>query len=170
MASRYDSTDEPSASPDGDRENLPGEMLGEDLTEPGAYEVAADETEAEELSAGGARAANTDEVEVDDPSQLAAAQTVADRARSSRPARKAATAPKGTATTRARGTHAVASRPTGPAQFARESVDELKKVVWPSWPTVQQFFWAVLVFVLIVIAYVGLLDLGLGWLLLQLLG
>ncbi len=70
----------------------------------------------------------------------------------------------------AAGPPAVAARPTGPVQFAAESVEELKKVVWPTWSQVQQYFWAVLVFVLIVIAYVGLLDLGFGWLLLKLFG
>ena len=156
-------------------ENLPGELLGEDLVEPTAYEVAPDETEAEELNADQAFAPAGDEVEVDDPAQLAAAETLAQRARSSRPTRKGALEPtpaKGTATPARKrgGAQPVAVRRTGPVQFAGESVEELKKVVWPTWTQVQQYFWAVLVFVLIVIAYVGVLDLGFGWVTLKLFG
>ncbi len=166
-----DDSNESVATPD-DSENLPGELLGEDLVEPEAYEVAPDENEAEELASD--EVTVTDEVEVDDPAQLAAAETVAQKARSSRPVRKSAvatTAAKGTATpARKRSALAVKDRPTGPVQFAAESVEELKKVVWPTWSQVQQYFWAVLVFVLVVIAYVGLLDLGFGWVLLQLFG
>lgn len=170
-----DDSNESVATPD-DPENLPGELLGEHLVEPGAYEVAADETEAEELEADGRLGVSEAEIEVDDPAQLTAAETVAQQARSSRPVRKSAvaaatSAPKGAATpARRRSAQAVADRPAGPVQFASESVEELKKVVWPTWSQVQQYFWAVLVFVLIVITYVGLLDLGFGWVLLQLFG
>lgn len=166
-----DDSRESVANPD-DPQNLPGELLGEDLVEPEPYEVAADETEAEELAEDGVPL--TAEDEVDDPAQLAAAETVAQQARSSRPVRKGASATttaKGAATpARRRSTQAVADRPAGPVQFVGESVEELKKVVWPTWSQVQQYFWAVLVFVLIVIAYVGLLDLGFGWVLLRLFG
>ena len=41
-----DDSRESVANPD-DPQNLPGELLGEDLVEPEPYEVAADETEAE---------------------------------------------------------------------------------------------------------------------------
>ncbi|WP_282006314.1 preprotein translocase subunit SecE [Propioniciclava sinopodophylli] len=175
MAPNEDSN-ESLASPD-DRDDLPGELLGEDLVEPEPYLLSADETEAEELDATApVTPTEGDAVAVDDPAQLAAAETVAQRARSSRPVRRTAEVgaamAKGTAT-RARkrgGAQAVAARPTGPVQFVGESVEELKKVVWPTWSQVQQYFWAVLVFVLIVIAYVGLLDLGFGWLLLKLFG
>lgn len=171
-----DDSNESVANPD-DLQNLPGELLGEHLVEPGAYEVTADETEAEELEAD-TRVTSTpdDAIEVDDPGQLAAAETVAQRARSSRPVRKkaasAATSPgKGTATpARRRSAQAVADRPAGPVQFTAESIEELKKVVWPTWSQVQQYFWAVLVFVLVVITYVGLLDLGFGWVMLKLFG
>ena len=172
-----DDSRESLASPDDHvDENLPGEMLGEDLVEPAAYEVAPDETEAEELDAGEASVpGEDDQVDVDDPDQLAAAETLAQRARSSRPVRKGSepvTPAKGTATpSRGRGgAKAVAVRRTGPIQFGAESVEELKKVVWPTWTQVQQYFWAVLVFVLIVITYVGLLDLGFGWITLKLFG
>ncbi|MDO5533712.1 MAG: preprotein translocase subunit SecE [Propionibacteriaceae bacterium] len=179
MAPRDDSA-ESLASPD-DRENLPGELLGEELVDPEPYAVAPDEAEAEELDSTQpvTEQAASDAPEVDDPAQLAAAESVAQRARSSRPVRKGAatasagagTAPKGGATaSRSRRSTDVADRPAGPVQFVGESVEELKKVIWPTWSQVQQYFWAVLVFVLIVIAYVGLLDLGFGWLLLRLFG
>ena len=171
-----DDSRESVANPD-DPQNLPGELLGEDLVEPEPYEVAADETEAEELEAADEALvpADDDTVEVDDPAQLAAAESVAQKARSSRPVRKSAavatTAAKGAPTpARRRSAQAVADKPAGPVQFVGESVEELKKVVWPTWSQVQQYFWAVLVFVLIVITYVGLLDLGFGWVMLKLFG
>lgn len=92
----------------------------------------------------------------------------------SRPARKTATATapaRKTARTPSRKESAPApGKRTTPAQFVRESVAELRKVVWPTGTQVQQYFLVVLVFVLFIIAFVGLLDLGLGWLLLKLLG
>lgn len=60
--------------------------------------------------------------------------------------------------------------PTTPANFVRQSVRELKQVVWPTWPELVSHFTAVLVFVLFFIAFIGLLDLLFGWSLLKLLG
>ena len=57
-----------------------------------------------------------------------------------------------------------------PAEFVRESVAELKKVVWPTGNQLQQYFVVVLVFVLIMIGIVFLLDLGFGTVMLKLLG
>ncbi len=57
-----------------------------------------------------------------------------------------------------------------PAHFVRQSADELKKVVWPTWPALVRYFFAVLAFVLFVIVYVSALDSLFGWSLLQLLG
>lgn len=51
---------------------------------------------------------------------------------------------------------------TGPVRFVQESIGELRKVVYPTGQQVLQYFVVVLVFVLFVIAYVSLLDLGLG--------
>jgi preprotein translocase subunit SecE len=45
----------------------------------------------------------------------------------------------------------------------KESVGELRKVVYPTGQQLLNYFVVVLVFVLFVIAYVSLLDLGLGW-------
>lgn len=101
--------------------------------------------------------------------------SVAEQARNARPVRKGAGSSdvpaKGAATPRRKASaRDDESRRATPVQFVGQSVDELKKVVWPTWPQVQQYFWAVLVFVLIVMAYVGLLDLGFGWLMLKLFG
>ena len=52
---------------------------------------------------------------------------------------------------------------TGPVTFVKESVGELRKVVYPTGQQLLNYFVVVLVFVLFVIAYVSLLDLGLGW-------
>lgn len=51
---------------------------------------------------------------------------------------------------------------TGPAKFVRESIGELRKVVYPTGQQLINYFIVVLVFVLFIIAYVSLLDLGLG--------
>lgn len=57
-----------------------------------------------------------------------------------------------------------------PAHFVRQSAGELKQVVWPTWPQTVSMFTAVLIFVLIMIAVVGVLDFAFGWSLLKLLG
>ena len=57
-----------------------------------------------------------------------------------------------------------------PIEFARQSGSELKKVVWPTWPQLVTMFFAVLIFVIIIITIVGLLDLAFGWTLLKLFG
>ena len=57
-----------------------------------------------------------------------------------------------------------------PATFVRQSASEIQKVVWPTWAQLTVLFFAVLIFVLFMIAFVGLLDAGFGALLLRLLG
>jgi preprotein translocase subunit SecE len=52
---------------------------------------------------------------------------------------------------------------TTPIKFVRQSIGELRKVVYPTGPQLINYFVVVLVFVLFVIAYVSLLDLGFGW-------
>ena len=52
---------------------------------------------------------------------------------------------------------------TTPLKFVRQSIGELRKVVYPTGPQLINYFVVVLVFVLFVIAYVSLLDLGFGW-------
>ena len=51
---------------------------------------------------------------------------------------------------------------TTPLKFVRQSVGELRKVVYPTGQQLISYFVVVLVFVLFVIGYVSLLDLGLG--------
>ena len=77
--------------------------------------------------------------------------------RAGRPAR----APKGAPTSK-RDQPAKPERTT-PLKFVRQSIGELRKVVYPTGQQLINYFVVVLVFVLFVIAYVSLLDLGLGW-------
>lgn len=51
---------------------------------------------------------------------------------------------------------------TGPVTFVRQSIDELRKVVYPTGSQLGNYFVVVLIFVLFIIAYVSLLDLGFG--------
>lgn len=109
----------------------------------------------------------------DDAAQVPEAESVAAAARSVRPQRRVADVEKKDAATpkrRKASASAKRSKGTTPAEFVRQSVDELKKVIWPTGLQVRQYFVVVLVFVLFIIAYVGLLDLGFGALLLRLLG
>jgi preprotein translocase subunit SecE len=69
-------------------------------------------------------------------------------------------APKGTPT--ARRDAVPEERRTTPAAFVRQSVGELRKVVYPTGQQLGNYFLVVLVFVLFIIAYVSLLDLGIG--------
>jgi preprotein translocase subunit SecE len=70
-------------------------------------------------------------------------------------------APKGTPTNRR--DRPVKRERTTPIKFVRQSIGELRKVVYPTGKQLINYFVVVLVFVLFVIAYVSLLDLGLGW-------
>lgn len=170
-----------SATPLGD--DLPGEELANPvLADPEPFEIAADETEAEELD-DASEATNADGDEIDDIAQLEDAEedareadssepkSLADRVAGNRPARRGAqVAKKDAPTARRKGVPTKADKRTTPVQFAGESVEELKKVVWPTAIQVRQYFIVVLVFVLFVIAYVVGLDTGFGTLLLKLLG
>jgi len=49
---------------------------------------------------------------------------------------------------------------SNPVQFAKQSASELKRVIWPTWSELSQYFVVVLAFVLFFILIVGLLDLG----------
>ena len=53
-------------------------------------------------------------------------------------------------------------RRTSLPTFYRQVVAELRKVVWPTRQQLITYFWVVLVFVLVVMTYVSLLDLGIG--------
>jgi preprotein translocase subunit SecE len=52
---------------------------------------------------------------------------------------------------------------TTPALFVRQSIAELRKVVWPTRQQLATYWTVVLVFVLFMIAVVSLIDLGVGW-------
>ena len=92
--------------------------------------------------------------------------------RAARPAKRAAAAEtgKGRGTTKRDRPADDTERRVGPVEFTRQSAAELRKVIWPTGEQLSQYFIVVLVFVLFIIAFVGLLDLFFGWGLLKLLG
>ena len=105
------------------------------------------------------------------------AHAVAQAAASSRPKRKSLpeeppASKKHDATPKRRGgaTAVRLRKRTTPVGFVRESAGELRKVVWPTATQLRQYFVVVLVFVLLVIAYVSALDLLFGWGLLRIFG
>lgn len=92
-----------------------------------------------------------------------------------RPGRARTTAPvrKGHATRTRKEAEAEARRTTPrttPVSFVQQSIGELRKVVWPTGTQVQQYFVVVLVFVLFIMTLVSLLDLGFGWVILNVFG
>ena len=74
--------------------------------------------------------------------------------------RPAARTPKAVAT--AKRDQVAKPERTTPIKFVRQSIGELRKVVYPTGQQLVNYFIVVLVFVLFVIAYVSLLDLGFG--------
>jgi preprotein translocase subunit SecE len=82
------------------------------------------------------------------------------RTRSGSGGRAPARTPKTAAT--AKRDQLVKRERTTPLKFVRQSIGELRKVVYPTGQQLINYFIVVLVFVLFVIAYVSLLDLGLG--------
>jgi preprotein translocase subunit SecE len=107
----------------------------------------------------------TDEATPDTPSgkvlEPASVAVATDGASAKTATRRAARAPKG-APTKKRDQRVKPERTT-PVKFVRQSIAELRKVVYPTGQQLINYFVVVLVFVLFVIAYVSLLDLGLGW-------
>jgi preprotein translocase subunit SecE len=59
---------------------------------------------------------------------------------------------------------------TSPVTFYRQVVAELRKVVWPSQQQLITYFIVVVVFVMLVMGYVALLDLGFGKLVFKVFG
>jgi preprotein translocase subunit SecE len=51
---------------------------------------------------------------------------------------------------------------TSPVTFLRQVIAELRKVVWPTRPMVVNYFFVVLVFVVVMMAFVAGLDFGFG--------
>jgi len=100
---------------------------------------------------------------------------VAEAAAKSRPVRKslpeeASAGKKDHATPKQRAHTGQAPKRATPVQFVRESAGELRKVVWPTATQLRQYFVVVLVFVVLMIAYVSALDLLFGWGLLKIFG
>ena len=62
------------------------------------------------------------------------------------------------------------SERTSPVTFYRQVVAELRKVVWPSQQQLITYFIVVVVFVLLVMGFVSLLDLGFGKLVFKVFG
>ena len=111
----------------------------------------------EEPPDGETGAVDTDGDEVLQPAGVAA--TTAGTRAGSR-GRAPARTPKTAAT--AKRDQLVKRERTTPLKFVRQSIGELRKVVYPTGQQLINYFIVVLVFVLFVIAYVSLLDLGLG--------
>ncbi len=155
-------------SGDADREVEEGrEPTGDELAASG-YDTAgrADVADLDHTGAGDVHDdEKTDDDQVD-ADRVDALEPVAAGAvgREAKPARERRPAPqaKGEATP-SRDRRPEKARRTGPAGFVRESVGELRKVVYPTGSQLLNYFVVVLVFVLFVIAYVSLLDLGMGW-------
>jgi preprotein translocase subunit SecE len=128
-----------------------------------ASETSAD-LESQQSGPNGAKAAkddasrNSSSEKVLEPAGVAAASGAKSKtARDGRTGR----APKGAPTTKR--DRPVKPERTTPIKFVRQSIGELRKVVYPTGQQLINYFVVVLVFVLFVIAYVSLLDLGLGW-------
>jgi preprotein translocase subunit SecE len=119
--------------------DLPAELAGSDASDTGRVED--DELEPAELEPAGVGASAGGSTAVPLP-------------------RKAAPQPKGTPT--AKRDVAPSEKRTTPVAFVKQSVGELRKVVYPTGQQLGNYFLVVLVFVLFVIAFVSLLDLGIG--------
>ncbi|GAA1432800.1 hypothetical protein GCM10009616_23220 [Microlunatus lacustris] len=149
-----------------DREVEEGrEPTGEELAASG-YDTAgrSDVADLDHTGTGSVHDEKTDDDKVDaevDALEPVAAGTVG---RGIKPARERRPAPQGKGeATPSRDRRPEKARRTGPAGFVKESVGELRKVVYPTGQQLLNYFVVVLVFVLFVIAYVSLLDLGMGW-------
>jgi len=188
--------DEEPAEPQDIGEVPSGELLAdENLHTPEPFELAEDDEELEDEDADDASIlAMFHGIDAeDDEERLAQAEEEAAEMESSRPVRKRApkteksakadaaqqmedatqtvTAPakKNRPTrTRAQATQSDGPKKTGPAQFVGQVVVELKKVSWPTSAQLMVYFFVVLVFVVFMIAFIGLLDLLFGWLMLHL--
>lgn len=116
-------------------------------------------TESEALDASDDSRAEPDDL---DPAELetAGVGVAAARGSTALPASRKAAAPKGTPTAK-RDVEPTDHRTT-PVAFVKQSVGELRKVVYPTGQQLGNYFVVVLVFVLFVIALVSLLDLGIG--------
>ena len=101
---------------------------------------------------------NSDSGKVLEPAGVAA---VASGASAKTGTRSSTRAPKGAPTNKR--DRPVKPERTTPLKFVRQSIGELRKVIYPTGPQLINYFVVVLVFVLFVIAIVSLLDLAFGW-------
>jgi preprotein translocase subunit SecE len=127
-----------------------------------ASETSAD-LKSQQSGPNGAKAAKDDASRNSQPEKVlepAGVATAASGAKTARAGRSGRT-PKGAPTTKR--DQQVKPGRTSPVKFVRQSIGELRKVVYPTGQQLINYFVVVLVFVLFVIAYVSLLDLGLGW-------
>lgn len=85
------------------------------------------------------------------------------RKRTAAPVKKSKPTPK-------HGEKAESVKRTGPVEFVKQSIEQLRKVVWPSSEATRQYFIVVLVFVLFIMTFVAGLDYIFGIGLLALLG
>ena len=64
----------------------------------------------------------------------------------------------GVATTRGRWIDGVVANLKATPEFLREVRAELKKVTWPDWPQLRQATITIIIFVLIIAAFIALMD------------
>jgi preprotein translocase subunit SecE len=110
----------------------------------------------------GVGAARTSAAKTSEQGKTADPDSTTDKSR----AAKARTEKKGRATAK-RDDGAPAHKRTGPITFSKESIGELRKVVYPTGPQLLNYFVVVLIFVLFIIAIVSVLDLAFGWAILK---
>ena len=145
-----------------DKEEVEPEASSAELS--GASQTSPDLEPSETGSDGGeatkgSTSANSDSGKVLEPAGVAAAAS-GGSAKTAQ-TRRSARGPKGAPTNKR--DQPVKRERTTPIKFVRQSIGELRKVVYPTGPQLINYFVVVLVFVLFVIAYVSLLDLGFGW-------
>jgi preprotein translocase subunit SecE len=164
--SAYEVSDEPEAAIEGDFDpETEAELAeGDEPVDPDAIEpdaIDSDDAEFAEIVRHSGVADTDPDADGDDDGKVlepagVGAATASKAVRERRPAR----APKGTPT--GKRDQAQKRERTTPAKFVRQSVGELRKVVYPSGQQLIKYFVVVLVFVLFVIAYVSVLDLAFG--------
>lgn len=171
---RHHSSGQPTEGAD-----LPGSQLAGATGDPEPSRV--DDPDAEELDGVEDQSlddtpdeGDPEDMVVDDQDQLSEAEERAAGAEDEAPepiVRKHSTSPVRRSTPRTRKkTDETASHRANPVLFTKQSVGELKKVVWPTGDQLGQSFVVVLVFVVLIMAIVAGLDFGFGKLLLKLLG
>jgi preprotein translocase subunit SecE len=169
--SAFEVSDEPETAVEGDfapetdaeltEDDEPADPDGIDPDGVDSDAVDPDDAEFDEIVRNSGVADTDSDAEGDDDGKVlepagVGAATASKAVRERRPPR----APKGTAT--GKRDQPDKRERTTPAKFVRQSVGELRKVVYPTGPQLIKYFVVVLVFVLFVIAYVSVLDLAFG--------